>query len=75
MNLVVVGNHPGICATTGKRIRALPGVNPFITAPLLYGAEVIVPPSSMGLQARGGMQWGEVGQDFDCTVWGDSRSN
>jgi exonuclease VII small subunit len=47
-------------------------VNPFVTAPLLYGAEAIVPPSSMGLQARGGIQWGQLGQDFDYTVWADS---
>ncbi len=36
-------------------------VNPFITAPLLYGAEAIAPPSAMGLQARGGIQWGKIG--------------
>jgi TolA-binding protein len=47
-------------------------VNPFVTAPLLYGAEAIVPPSSLGLQARGGIQWGRLGQDFDYTVWIDS---
>jgi hypothetical protein len=47
-------------------------VNPFVTAPLPYGAEAIVPPSSIGLQARGGIRWGQLGQDFDYTVWGDS---
>ncbi len=47
-------------------------INPFVTAPLLYGAEAIIPPSSMGLQARGGIQWGRLGQDVDYTVWADS---
>ena len=47
-------------------------INPFVTAPLLYGAEAIVPPSAMGLQARGGVQWGRLGQDVDYTVWVDS---
>ncbi len=45
-------------------------VNRFITAPLPFGVEAVVPPAEMGLQARGGMQWGDVGQDFDYTVWG-----
>ena len=49
-----------------------PWVNPFVTAPLLYGAEAIVPPASLGLQARGGIQWGRLGQDIDYTVWADS---
>lgn len=44
-------------------------VNPFITAPLLYGAEAIVPPTDIGVQLRGGVQWGELGQDADYTVW------
>ncbi len=47
-------------------------VNPFVTAPLLYGAEAVAPPSSLGLQARGGIQWGQTGQDVDYTVWADS---
>jgi len=47
-------------------------VNPFITAPLMYGAESIAPPSAMGLQARGGIQWGSLGQDVDYTLWIDS---
>ncbi len=47
-------------------------LNPFVTAPLMYGAEAIVPPSSMGLQARGGIQWGSLGQDVDYTLWIDS---
>ena len=45
-------------------------VNRFITAPLPYGVAPVVPPGEMGLEARGGLQWGEVGQDFDYTVWG-----
>ena len=49
-----------------------PWVNPFVTAPLLYGAEAIEPPASLGLQARGGIQWGRLGQDVDYTVWADS---
>ena len=47
-------------------------INPFITAPLIYGAESIAPPAAMGLQARGGIQWGKMGQDVDYTVWIDS---
>jgi len=49
-----------------------PWVNPFVTPPLMYGAEAIEPPSALGLQARGGIQWGGLGQDVDYTVWGDS---
>ena len=49
-----------------------PWVNPFVTAPLLYGAEAIEPPASLGLQARSGIQWGALGQDVDATVWVDS---
>ncbi len=49
-----------------------PWVNPFVTAPLMYGAEAIIPPASLGLQARGGIQWGTLGQDVDYTVWADS---
>ncbi len=44
-------------------------VNRFITAPLLYGAEAIVPSSELGLQLRGGLQWGALGQDIDYTTW------
>jgi hypothetical protein len=44
-------------------------VNRFITAPLLYGAEAIIPPSEIGAQLRGGLQWGALGQDFDYTTW------
>ena len=31
-----------------------------------------LPPASLGLQARGGIQWGQLGQDVDYTVWADS---
>jgi len=44
-------------------------VNRFITAPLLYGAEAVVPPTDIGVQARGSMQWGAIGQDVDYTAW------
>ena len=44
-------------------------VNRFITVPLLYGAQAIIPPSEIGAQLRGGVQWGSLGQDFDYTTW------
>jgi hypothetical protein len=44
-------------------------VNRFITAPLLYGAEAIVPPTDIGVQLRGSVQWGALGQDVDYTTW------
>ena len=44
-------------------------VNRFITAPLLYGAEPLVPPTDIGVQARGSVQWGALGQDVDYTAW------
>jgi hypothetical protein len=44
-------------------------VNRFITAPLPYGVEPVVPPAELGIQLRNGMQWGTVGQDFDYTMW------
>jgi hypothetical protein len=44
-------------------------VNRFITAPLLYGAEAIIPSTELGLQLRGGLQWGALGQDVDYTSW------
>ena len=47
-------------------------INPFVSAPLLYSAEAVVPPKTIGLQARGGIQWGDIGQDADYTVWIDS---
>jgi hypothetical protein len=44
-------------------------VNRFITAPLLYGAEALVPPTDIGVQLRGSVQWGALGQDVDYTGW------
>ena len=44
-------------------------VNRFVTAPLPYGARALVPPSDIGMQVRGGYQWGGLGQDADYTVW------
>jgi TolA-binding protein len=44
-------------------------VNRFVTAPLPYGAEAIIPPTELGLQLRGGLQWGALGQDLDYTSW------
>jgi hypothetical protein len=44
-------------------------VNRFITAPLMYGAEAIVPPTDIGIQLRGSVQWGGLGQDVDYTAW------
>lgn len=44
-------------------------VNRFITAPLPYGAEALVPPTDIGAQLRGGFQWGSLGQDADYTAW------
>ena len=44
-------------------------VNRFITAPLPYNVEALVPPTDVGVQLRGGLQWGALGQDLDYTVW------
>ena len=44
-------------------------VNRFITAPLPYSAEALIPPTDLGVQLRGGLQWGALGQDLDYTVW------
>ena len=44
-------------------------VNRFVTAPLLYGAEAVVPPTDIGVQLRGSVQWGALGQDVDYTTW------
>ncbi len=50
-------------------------VNRFITAPLPFGVEAVVPGTEVGIQLRGGLQWGQLGQDFDYTVWaGDGPS-
>jgi hypothetical protein len=45
-------------------------VNRFITAPLPFGVEPVVPSAEMGVQFRGGYQWGKPGQDWDYTIWG-----
>jgi len=44
-------------------------VNRFITAPLPYGVAALVPPTDIGMQLRGGLQWGQLGQDGDYTLW------
>jgi hypothetical protein len=44
-------------------------VNRFISAPLMYSAEAIIPPTDVGVQVRGGFQWGQLGQDVDYTSW------
>ncbi len=50
-------------------------VNRFVTAPLPFGVEPVVPPGEIGLQLRGGFQWGELGQDLDYTLWGGNGPN
>jgi TolA-binding protein len=50
-------------------------VNRFVTAPLPFGVEPVVPPAELGIQLRGGMQFGKLGQDFDYTVWGGNGPN
>ena len=44
-------------------------VNRFVTAPLPFGSETLIPPTDLGVQLRGGVQWGSLGQDFDYTSW------
>jgi len=44
-------------------------VNRFITAPLPYGVNALVPPTEIGIQLRGAVQWGEPGQNVDYTTW------
>jgi len=44
-------------------------VNRFVTAPLPFGVEPVVPPAELGVQLRGGMQFGALGQDLDYTAW------
>ena len=50
-------------------------VNRFVTAPLPFGVEPVVPPAELGVQLRGGLQFGGLGQDFDYTVWGGNGPN
>ena len=44
-------------------------VNKFVSAPLPYAVEPVVPPAELGLQLRNGLQWGALGQDLDYTVY------
>jgi len=44
-------------------------VNKFVSAPLPYAVEAVVPSSELGIELRNGMQWGAVGQDLDYTVY------
>jgi hypothetical protein len=44
-------------------------INRFVTAPLPFGVEPVVPASELGLQVRGGTQWGQLGQNADYTLW------
>jgi hypothetical protein len=50
-------------------------VNRFVTAPLPFGVEPVVPTAELGVQLRGGIQFGKLGQDFDYTVWGGNGPN
>jgi hypothetical protein len=50
-------------------------VNRFVTAPLPFGVEPVIPPAEIGLQLRGGLRWGDLGQDLDYTVWGGNGPN
>jgi hypothetical protein len=43
-------------------------VNRFTTSPLPYGVNGIVPSSEVGVQLRGGFQWGATGQIADYTI-------
>src|SRR5208282_996998 len=44
-------------------------VNRFVTAPLPFGVEPVVPPAELGAQLRGGTQFGALGQALDYTAW------
>jgi hypothetical protein len=50
-------------------------VNRFVTAPLPFGVEPVIPPAELGVQLRGGMQFGKLGQDADYTVWSGNGPN
>jgi hypothetical protein len=50
-------------------------INRFITAPLPFGVEPVVPPAELGVQVRGGIQFGKLGQDADYTVWAGNGPN
>jgi hypothetical protein len=49
--------------------RSAPWVNKFATAPLPFDGEPIAPPTDVGVQLRGAVQWGGLGQDVDYTIW------
>ena len=49
--------------------RSAPWVNRFATAPLPFDGEPVGPPTDVGMQLRGGAQWGGLGQDADYTLW------
>ena len=49
--------------------RSAPWVNKFATAPLPFDGEPIAPPTDVGVQLRGGFQWGDLGQDANYTIW------
>jgi hypothetical protein len=44
-------------------------VNRFVSTPLPYGVNALVPPTEIGIQIRGAVQWGEPGQNVDYTAW------
>jgi hypothetical protein len=44
-------------------------INRFITAPLPYGVNPLIPPTDLGVQLRGAFQWRDVGQVADYTLW------
>lgn len=44
-------------------------VNRFVTPPLPYGVNALIPPTEIGIQLRGGFQWGGMGQVADYTIW------
>ncbi len=46
-----------------------PWINRFVTNPLPYGNQMMVSGADVGLEARGGVQWGGLGQDLNYTVW------
>ena len=43
-------------------------VNRFVTPPLPYGVNALIPPTEVGIQLRGGFQWGGLGQVADYTL-------
>jgi hypothetical protein len=44
-------------------------VNRFVTAPLPYGVNPLIPPTDLGVQLRGAFQWRDMGQVADYTIW------